>query len=116
MTPEEKTIAALKAAGADFAAVLPCDRNKNLYQAMFAHFQCVEISREEEGVGICAGAAMAGARPFMLIQNSGMGNMINAMASLTRHYSFPLPLLMSWRGWPRRPSRRKNGWAVIPPN
>jgi len=98
MTPEEKTIAALKAAGADFAAVLPCDRNKNLYQAMFSHFKCVEISREEEGVGICAGAVMAGARPFMLIQNSGMGNMINAMASLTRHYSFPLPLLMSWRG------------------
>jgi sulfopyruvate decarboxylase subunit beta len=41
---------------------------------------------------------MAGARPLMLIQNSGLGNMINAIASLTRHYAFPLPILMSWRG------------------
>ncbi|MDH4184391.1 MAG: sulfopyruvate decarboxylase subunit alpha [Nitrospinota bacterium] len=97
-TPEERTIQALKNAGATVAAVLPCDKNKNLYQAMFSHFKCVEISREEEGVGICAGAALAGARPLMLIQNSGLGNMINAMASLTRHYAFPLPMLMSWRG------------------
>ncbi|MDH5476995.1 MAG: sulfopyruvate decarboxylase subunit alpha [Nitrospinota bacterium] len=98
MTPEERTIQALKKAETGMAAVLPCDRNKNLYQAMFSHFNCVEISREEEGVGLCAGAALAGVRPVMLIQNSGLGNMVNAIASLTQHYSFPLPILMSWRG------------------
>ncbi|MDH5637409.1 MAG: sulfopyruvate decarboxylase subunit alpha [Nitrospinota bacterium] len=98
MTPEERTIQALKKANMGMAAILPCDRNKNLYQAMFSHFKCVEISREEEGVGLCAGAALAGVKPAMLIQNSGLGNMVNALASLTCHYSFPLPILMSWRG------------------
>lgn len=98
MTPEEKTIAILRRHGVDLVLALPCDRNKNLYEAMIRQFSSVELSREEEGAGIAAGALMAGARPAMLIQNSGLGNMINALASLTRHYQFALPLLMSWRG------------------
>jgi len=98
MTPEETTIYSLKEAGAGMAAALPCDRNKALYQALFQSFQTVELSREEEGVGIAAGAVMAGEKPFLLIQNSGLGNMVNAIGSLSRHYSFPLPILMSWRG------------------
>ncbi len=98
MTPEEKTLEILTRHAVDFIAGLPCDRNKNLYTAAMNDFRSIELSREEEGVGICAGAQMAGARPVMLIQNSGMGNMINAMASLTRLYNFALPILMSWRG------------------
>ncbi len=98
MTPEDKTLGILKSHSVDFVAALPCDRNKNLYEAALAQFKPVELSREEEGVGICAGALMAGARPVMLIQNSGFGNMVNAIASLGKHYRFALPMLMSWRG------------------
>jgi len=98
MTPEEKIIGVLRRRGVDFFAVLPCDRNKKLYDGILGEFNSVEINREEEGCGICAGVTMAGARPAMLIQNSGLGNMINALASLNRHYDFPLPILMSWRG------------------
>jgi len=98
MTPEGKILEIVKRRHVDFFGALPCDRNKKLYDAVLAGFRSVELSREEEGVGICAGALMAGARPAMLIQNSGLGNMINALASMSKLYSFALPIFMSWRG------------------
>jgi sulfopyruvate decarboxylase alpha subunit len=49
-------------------------------------------------VGIAAGAALGGKRPALLIQNSGLGNAINALLSLTRLYGLPLPLIISQRG------------------
>jgi sulfopyruvate decarboxylase subunit beta len=98
MTPEGKILDILKRHRVDFIGALPCDRNKKLYDAIVTGFKTVELSREEEGVGICAGALMAGARPAMFIQNSGLGNMINALASMSKLYSFALPIFMSWRG------------------
>lgn len=62
------------------------------------NFQSVPVTKEEEGVGICAGAALAGAKPAMLIQSTGLGNMINALCSLTLTYQLPLLVLASWRG------------------
>jgi sulfopyruvate decarboxylase subunit alpha len=61
----------------------------------------VPVTREEEGVGIAAGAALAGKRPLLLMQNSGLGNCVNALASLTGLYGLPLFLLMSHRGGER---------------
>jgi sulfopyruvate decarboxylase len=58
----------------------------------------VPLTREEDGVGICAGAALSGKRPAMFIQSSGMGNMINALLSLTAFYEFPLAIFVSQRG------------------
>ncbi len=98
MTSEEKILDILQRRSIDFFGLLPCDRCKNLYEGILRSFNFVELNREEEGVGISAGALMAGARPAMLIQNSGLGNMVNALASLTRHYGLALPILMSWRG------------------
>jgi len=56
------------------------------------------LTREEEGVGICAGAALAGRRPALFVQSSGIGNMINALLSLTGFYELPLALFVSRRG------------------
>jgi sulfopyruvate decarboxylase subunit beta len=62
------------------------------------NFKQISLSTEEEGVGICAGAYLAGAKPAMLVQSSGTGNMVNALCSLTKTYELPLPVLVSWRG------------------
>jgi len=48
--------------------------------------------------GISAGIALAGKRPAMFVQSSGIGNMINALLSLTGFYEFPLALFISQRG------------------
>ncbi len=97
MSVEDEVIDILESR-ADFLCSLPCDRLQSIYARAVKELKGVEIAREEEGVGISAGAALAGRKPVMLIQNSGLGNMINALASLTIFYSLPLAVIMSWRG------------------
>ena len=96
--PEEELIGVLKKSGTDFTASLPCEKIKTLLEMVGAHFQNVPLTREEEGVGICAGAALSGKRPAMFVQSSGLGNMINALLSLTAFYELPLALFVSRRG------------------
>jgi len=96
--PEEELIAILKNHGVSFTASLPCEKIKTLLEIIARDFTHVPLSREEEGVGICAGAALAGNRPAMFVQSSGIGNMINALLSLTQFYELPLAIFVSRRG------------------
>ena len=96
--PEEEVISIMKKAGIDLAATLPCDRIKNLLPLVSENFREIRLTREESGVGICAGAYLAGGKPMMLIQSTGLGNMINALESLNIICKIPLPILTSWRG------------------
>ena len=96
--PEENLIEALKRSRVDFTASLPCEKVKTLLEMVGAQFTHVPLTREEEGVGICAGAAIAGKWPAMFVQSSGVGNMINALLSLTAFYQLPLALFVSRRG------------------
>ena len=98
MEPIDEAIEALRRAGIDFACALPCVSIKGLIESVESSFPTYRITREEEGVGICAGAHLAGRRPMMLIQNSGLGNMVNALKSLVELYEIPLLLIMSHRG------------------
>ena len=96
--PEEEVITTLTRNGVDFTASLPCEKIKTLLEMVARSFQHLPLTREEEGVGICAGAALAGRRPAMFVQSSGIGNMINALLSLTQFYELPLALFVSRRG------------------
>jgi sulfopyruvate decarboxylase beta subunit len=88
----------LRESGVEFFGLLPCEKTRELYSLITTKYKHVTLSKEEEGVGISAGASLTGAKPGMLIQSSGIGNMINALCSLTKVYEFPLPILASWRG------------------
>ncbi len=90
----------LKLAGIDFVASVPCINLQHLLGLIDADPEIIHISvtREEEGVGICGGAWMGGHRPALLMQNSGLGNSINALASLDFLYGIPLLMIISHRG------------------
>jgi len=60
----------------------------------------IPVTREEEAVGLCAGAYLGGARPALLMQNSGLGNSINALLSLTGLYHIGILLIVGYRGRP----------------
>jgi sulfopyruvate decarboxylase subunit beta len=98
LRPEEEVLRILKEAELEVIATLPCEKVKRLLEGVPEGFIQVPLTREEEGVGICAGAYLSGLRPGMLIQSAGVGNMVNALCSLTKYYRFPLPILVSWRG------------------
>jgi len=98
LTPEEETVELFAQNKIDLIATLPCDRLKNLLPLVGKRFFEVPLTREEDGVGICAGAFLAGAKPLMLIQSTGIGNLLNALSSLNFTYELPLPIVASWRG------------------
>ena len=54
--------------------------------------------REDLAVGLAVGAALAGERPLLYMQNSGLGYSLEALASLPMIYRVPLILLVSHRG------------------
>jgi sulfopyruvate decarboxylase len=95
---ENQIIDELKAQGIDFVSAIPCDRAKDLFFRLPEAFRYIGLTREEDGVGISAGAYLAGARPLIALQSSGLGNMLNAILSLTTTFGLPLPILASWRG------------------
>ena len=95
---EEIVLQILKQSGIDLVASLPCDKNKRLTELLSKSFHVVDLAREEDGVGICAGAYLVGKKPLLSIQSSGIGNMLNALMSLSILYNLPLPILASWRG------------------
>ncbi len=90
----------LKAAGIDFTASVPCVNLQGLLHRVNNDTDIIHIpvTREEEGVGLCAGAWMGGKRPALIMQNSGLGNSINALASLDFLYGIPLLMVISHRG------------------
>ena len=61
-------------------------------------FRCIPIPREEEGVGILSGLALAGARAVMIIQDNGVGNMLTALNTFPQPYHLPLLVIVARRG------------------
>jgi sulfopyruvate decarboxylase alpha subunit len=57
----------------------------------------IALTTEEEGVALCAGADLGGARAVLLMQSSGVGNCVN-MLSLIKGGRFPFLTLVSMRG------------------
>ena len=58
----------------------------------------VRLAKEEEGVGISAGAHLAGVKSAMLMQNHGFLASVNGIVSCAQLYRIPLLMLISYRG------------------
>ena len=91
---------ALKNSGIRFFISLPCKHLASLikYLENDKDISYIPVTREEEGVGIAAGSYLGGQMAVMLMQNSGLGNSINALSSLMNYYQIPMILLISHRG------------------
>ncbi|QKV93102.1 sulfopyruvate decarboxylase subunit alpha [Streptomyces sp. NA02950] len=76
----------------------PCGILAPLYQRVEDEFGLRTVPREDNAVGVAAGAAMAGQSPVVMMQNSGLGQSVNALASLVVPYEIPLLLIVSLRG------------------
>ncbi len=58
----------------------------------------VEVAKEEEAIGIAAGAYFAGKPNALLMQNHGFLAAINGIVSLAMLYRVPLTMLIALRG------------------
>ena len=90
----------LERRGFDFFAGVPCSLIEDLIATLEGHprLPYIPAPREDVAVGLAAGAWFAGRRPAVLMQNSGLGTSLNALASLALMYGLPSLLLVTWRG------------------
>lgn len=61
-------------------------------------FHVVPATREEEAIGIAVGSYAVGRRSSVFMQSSGLGNSINAIASLCIPCRIPIPIFINLRG------------------
>jgi sulfopyruvate decarboxylase alpha subunit len=59
--------------------------------------RALPLTTEEEGIGLAVGAWLGGERCALLMQSSGVGNIINALGTI-KECRFPLPMLITMRG------------------
>ena len=87
-------------AGFNFFTGVPCTIIGNLIGNLTNRLDVTYIPavREDVAVGIAAGAYMAGKIPVVLMQNSGIGQCLNALTSLNRIYELPCLFRVTWRG------------------
>src|SRR5437588_8000588 len=91
---------ALKACGIRLLSALPETWLVHLIQIAEddPEMTLVRLAKEEEGVGLSAGAHFAGVKSAMLMQNHGFLASINGIVSFAHLYKIPLLLLISFRG------------------
>ena len=91
---------ALRGAGINLVATLPDINLSDLLAAVEQAHDCVHVPvcREEEGIGICAGAYLVGKKCAAIMQNGGFFNSNNAIVSTLLQYQIPLLLLIYYAG------------------
>lgn len=106
MITPEFFIERLRASGIGFFAGVPDSLLKNLCAYITDHFDAAHniiAANEGAAVALAAGHYIATGQPACVyLQNSGEGNIINPIASLTdpEVYNIPVLLLIGWRGRP----------------
>ena len=84
----------------EFVTTVPCKQLAGVIDKMEASNDIFHIpsNKEDEGMGLCAGAYMGGKRSAIIMQNTAIGVTINTLVTLIQYYNIPLPMLISYRG------------------
>ncbi|HEY0493510.1 MAG TPA: thiamine pyrophosphate-binding protein [Candidatus Dormibacteraeota bacterium] len=91
---------ALKATGVKLVSALPETWLVHLIRMADEdpEMTLVRLAKEEEGVGISAGAHFAGVKSAMLLQNHGFLQAINGIVGVSLLYKIPLLMIITDRG------------------
>jgi sulfopyruvate decarboxylase subunit alpha len=105
-----RIVGALKKAGISFVATLPDLKLVELIKAVDrdSGIKHVPLCREEEGVGICAGAYLTGKKTALLMQNAGLLNSCNGLTTTCFQFQIPILLLIYYAG-----DRGDRGFATV---
>ncbi|PLS22228.1 sulfopyruvate decarboxylase subunit alpha [Neptunicoccus cionae] len=105
MDVNDKIVADMVKNKIEFVTTVPCKQLAGVIDAVEESPDIFHIpsNKEDEGMGLCAGAFMGGKRPAIIMQNTAIGVTINTLATLIQYYRMPLPMLISYRGELREP-------------
>lgn len=96
----QNILVALKGAGIDLVSSVPDINMLQLINLLYEDKEIahIPVGREEEGIGVCAGAHMAGKKPAMLMQNGGLLNSCNGLTTTALQFGIPVLLLVYYAG------------------
>lgn len=99
-TVSEQLVNGLKAEGADFFVSVPCKLLTGVINLLEDDEDVTYLpaNREEEALGLCAGAFLGGRTPVLIMQNTGIGTMLSSIGSLGMYYQLPITMMVSHRG------------------
>jgi sulfopyruvate decarboxylase alpha subunit len=97
----EQVHRALAAAGVRIVGYVPDAGHKRLIELCQADrkMRAVVLTTEEEGIGLAAGAWLGGQKSVLLMQSSGVGNLVNVLG-MVQVCRFPLVMIITMRGEP----------------
>ncbi len=100
MSISKKIVEDFVANGVEFVTTVPCKQLAGVIEELESHESVYHIpsNKEDEGMGLCAGAFMGGKRSAIIMQNTAIGVTINTLVTLIQYYRMPLPMLISFRG------------------
>jgi sulfopyruvate decarboxylase subunit alpha len=100
MSVNDVIMDALEENSVNFVTTVPCKQLAGVIEKIdqSANIFHIPANREDEGMGLCAGAYLGGKRPAIIMQNTAIGVTINSLATLIQFYRMPLPMLISYRG------------------
>ena len=100
MSVNDRIIDSLVKAKIEFVTTVPCKQLAGVIERIEGNNNMLHVpsNKEDEGIGLCAGAYLGGKRPCIIMQNTALGVTINALVTLTQFYRLPLPMLISYRG------------------
>ena len=99
----------LVAAGVRVVGYVPDAGHKRLIELCLADksMRAVVLTTEEEGIGLAVGAWLGGEKSVLLMQSSGVGNVINVLGIL-KTCRIPLVMVVTMRG----EAGEFNAWQV----
>lgn len=104
----------LKARGLTFFSGVP----DSTFQAVYDHLledpdiRYVPAVREDVALGIASAAFFSGRLGGVLMQNSGVGNIVNTLTSFNQMYRIPALLIVGWRGYGGPPNDAPEHWIM----
>lgn len=102
MIAAESFIGAAETQGFALYAGVPCSYLTPFINHAISspRLQYVGAANEGDAVAIAAGSALGGRPAIAMFQNSGLGNAVNPLTSLTHPFRIPVLLIVTWRGEP----------------
>lgn len=92
-------IKAVVSEGYSQLCVVPCSFAKNVINAAInsTTLEYIPCASEAVACSIAAGLKMAGKKPIVIVQSSGITNMGSCITSLLKPYDITFPIMVSWR-------------------
>ncbi len=104
----------LKGRGVNFFAGVPDSTFQNAYNVMVndPEIRYVPAVREDVALGVASAAYFTGRLGGVVMQNSGVGNIVNPLTSFSLMYKIPVLLIIGWRGYGGPPNDAPEHWIM----